>query len=116
MEKRVLNLELVLEQNTKLVERLDRTMAHLTQSVADLRVQMIQGHAELRQEITKGQSELRQEIAADQAELRQEIAADQAEFRKEIERKSFWLITAHYGALLTLIGFLGKHFIDTYFK
>ena len=49
MEKRVLTLELVVEQNTKMVERLDRSMAQLTQAMADLRVEMGKGFSDLRQ-------------------------------------------------------------------
>lgn len=108
MEKRVYTLELLVEQNSKLIERLDKSierinrsierldnsMAQLSQAVSDLRVDMIQGQDALRQDI----SDLRIEL------------------RSEIERKTFWLMTAHYGALLALLGFLGKHFIETYFK
>jgi outer membrane protein TolC len=101
MEKRVYTLELIVEQNGKLIERLDRSierldhsMAKLNQAVSDLRVDMIQG----------------------QAALRQDISDVRAELRSEIERKTFWLMTAHYGALLALLGFLGKHFIESYFK
>lgn len=64
MEKRVYTLELLVEQNSKLIERLDNSMAQLSQAVSDLRVDMIQGQA----------------------------------------------------ALLALLGFLGKHFIESYFK
>lgn len=101
MEKRVYTLELIVEQNGKLIERLDRSidrldnsMAQLSQAMSDLRVDMIQG----------------------QAALRQDISDVRAELRSEIERKTFWLMTAHYGALLALLGFLGKHFIESYFK
>jgi hypothetical protein len=94
MEKRVYTLELLVEQNSKLIERLDNSMAQLSQAVSDLRVDMIQG----------------------QAALRQDISDVRIELRSEIERKTFWLMTAHYGALLALLGFLGKHFIETYFK
>jgi hypothetical protein len=90
----VYTLELLVEQNSKLIERLDNSMAQLSQAVSDLRVEMIQG----------------------QAALRQDISDVRIELRSEIERKTFWLMTAHYGALLALLGFLGKHFIETYFK
>ncbi|MFM7008141.1 MAG: hypothetical protein ACKO0Z_02210 [Betaproteobacteria bacterium] len=86
MEKRVYTLELLVEQNSKLIERLDKSMAQLSQAVSDLRVDMIQG----------------------QAALRQDISDVRIELRSEIERKTFWLMTAHYGALLALLGFLGK--------
>jgi recombinational DNA repair ATPase RecF len=127
MEKRVLTLELAVEQNTAMGERLDRSMALLTQGMADLRVQMVQGFAEVRQEITSVKAELQQEIASVQLELRQEISASQSELRKEIaashadlhkffERKFMWLLTAYSGGLLTLVGFLGKYLIDSYAK
>jgi len=90
----VYTLELLVEQNSKLIERLDNSMAQLSQAVSDLRVDMIQGQAALRQDISDVRTEL----------------------RSKIERKTFWLMTAHYGALLALLGFLGKHFIETYFK
>jgi hypothetical protein len=84
MEKRVLSLELAVEQNTAMGERLDRSMALLTQSMADLRVQMVQGFAGVRQEITSVKAELRQEITSVKAELQQEIASVQLELRQEI--------------------------------
>jgi len=127
MEKRVLTLELAVEQNTAMCERLDRSMAQLTHAMADLRVQMVQGFAEVRQEIAEVKTELRTEIASVQTELRKEIAEVQTELRKEImssnadlhkffERKFMWLMTAHYGGLLALVGFLGKYLIDSYGK
>lgn len=105
MEKRVLTLELLVEQNTKLVERLDRSMSQLSQAVVDLRCQMMQGHADLRLE-----------IATSQAELRKEIAASHAELHRFFERKFIWLFTAYCGGLLTVVGFLGKYLIDVYVK
>ena len=84
MEKRVLTLELAVEQNTKVCERLDRSVAHLTQAMADLRVQMVQGHADLRKEFAADLATLRKEISADQATFRKEISADQATLRKEL--------------------------------
>ena len=127
MEKRVLTLELVVEQNTKMVERLDRSMAQLCQGMADLRVQMTKGQAELRQEIASVQTELRKEMAADHLELRKEVAANQLEFRKEIahslaelhtffERKFTWLISGYCTGLFTLLIFLAKYLLDSYSK
>ena len=116
MEKRVLTLELAVEQNTKLGERLDRSMAHLCQAMADLRVQMIQGQAELRQEIASVQTELRKEMAAGQLELRKEIAQSHADLHTFFERKFMWLITAYCGGLFTLLGFLAKYLLDGYSK
>ena len=94
MEKRVLKLEFVVEQNTKLCERLDHSMAQLTQAMADLRVQVVQGQADLRQEISQSHNEL----------------------HKFFERKFMCLITAYCGILLTLVGFLGKYLFDSYTK
>lgn len=94
MEKRVLTLELVVEQNTKMVERLDQSMAQLTQAMADLRVQVVQGQADLRKEFLQSHTDL----------------------HKFFERKFMWLITAYCGVLLTLVGFLGKYLFDSYTK
>ena len=120
MEKRLLTLELAVEQNTAMCERLDRSMAQLTHAMADLRVQMVQGFAEvkteLRTEITSVQTELRKEIAEVQTELRKEIMSSNADLHKFFERKFMWLMTAHYGGLLALVGFLGKYLIDSYGK
>ena len=116
MEKRVLTLELVVEQNTKMVERLDRSMAQLCQAMADLRVQMIQGQAELRQEIALSQAELRKEMADGQAQLRQEIAHSHQQLHVFFERKFMWLISAYCGGFFTLIGFMAKYFLDSYAK
>ena len=123
MEKRVLTLELAVEQNTKVCERLDRSMAHLTQAMADLRVQVVQGYADLRKELAADQATLRKEIAADQAALRKELTASQiqarqemitalAENRKFIEQKFFWLLTTYCGVLIAALGFLAKYLID----
>ena len=138
MEKRVLTLELVVEQNTQMVERLDRSMAQLTLAMADLRVQMGQGFADLRQEMAQGQADLRKELVQVQIELRREMAADheklqnkiaivQADMRQEMiagfaeERKSgdkrfFWLLSAHFSTFIAIVGFLVKYFIDVYAK
>ena len=127
MEQRVITLELIVQQNTKMTERLDWSMTQLCQAVADLRVQMIQGQAELRQEIASSQAELRKEKASSQAELRKEMSEGQAQLRQEIthshtqlraffERKFMWLISAYCGGLLTLIGFMAKYFLDSYAK
>ena len=127
MEQRVITLELIVQQNTKMTERLDWSMTQLCQAVADLRVQMIQGQAELRQEIASSQAELRKEMASSQAELRKEMSEGQAQLRQEIahshtqlhaffERKFMWLISAYCGGLLTLIGFMAKYFLDSYAK
>ena len=127
MEQRVITLELIVQQNTKMTERLDWSMTQLCQAVADLRVQMIQGQAELRQKIASSQAELRKEMASSQAELRKEMSEGQAQLRQEIthshtqlhaffERKFMWLISAYCGGLFTLIGFMAKYFLDSYAK
>ena len=90
----MLKIEFVVEQNTKLCERLDHSMAQLTQAMADLRVQVVQGQADLRKEISQSHDDL----------------------HKFFERKFMWLITAYYGVLLTLVGFLGKYLFDSYTK
>ena len=105
MEKRVLSLELAVEQNTKAYERLEATMAQLCQAVADLRVQMVQG-----------QAELRTEIASVRTELHKEIAQTREDLYKYFDRKFMWLITTYCGSLFTLLGFLAKHLLDSYAK
>ena len=54
MEKRMSALESVVEKNTQMIERLDRSMDHLTQSMADLRLQMSRGFADVRFEMMRG--------------------------------------------------------------
>jgi hypothetical protein len=126
MEKRLLNLELVVEQNTKLIERLDRSMQELKQSFAELRlhvdhkfaefrIEMIHSHIELRKEMDAKHVETRRELDAKYEKSEEKFAASQAEFFKMVERKFFWMITFHFGALLTLVGYLGKHFVDAYY-
>ena len=112
----MITLELMVQQNTKMTERLDRSMTQLCQAVADLRVQMIQGQAELRQEIASSQAELRKEMSAGQAQLRQEIAHSHTQLHAFFERKFMWLISGYCGGLLTLIGFMAKYFLDSYAK
>ena len=94
MKKRVHKLEFVVEQNTKLCQRLDHSMTQLTQAMTDLRVQVVQGQADLRKEISQSHNDL----------------------HKYFERKFIWLITVYCGVLLTLVGFLGKYLYDSYTK
>ena len=116
MEKRVLTLELVVEQNTKMVERLDRSMAQLTQAMADLRVEMGKGFADLRQEMTQGQADLRKEMAHGQAELRKETAADHEKLRNKIDKNFFWLLSMNITTFLGILSALAKLFVDVYAK
>jgi hypothetical protein len=64
MEERMFALESVVERNTQMVERLDRSMDHLTQSMTDLRLQMSKGFADVRFEMMRDQAELRRELTA----------------------------------------------------
>ena len=84
MEERVLKLEFAVEQNTKMLERLDFSMAQLNQSMVALRVQMGQGFADLRQEMALGQADLRKEMAQGQIELRREMAANYEKLQNKI--------------------------------
>ncbi len=108
MEKRVYALEVIAEQNGKLIERLDKSIERIDRSIERLDDSMAQ--------ISQAVSDLRVDMIQGQAALRQDISNVRIELLSEIERKTFWLMTAHYGALLALIGFLGKHFIETYLK
>jgi hypothetical protein len=114
MEKRMLTVELAVDQHTKICERLDRSMSNLCQAMADLRVQMTQVHADLRHEIALVQADLRKEIAFVQTDLRQEIARSNADLHKFFERKFMWMMTAYCGGMFTLLGFLGKYLLDSY--
>ena len=125
MEKRMLTVELAVDQHTKICERLDRSMSNLCQAMADLRVQMTQVQADLRHEIALVQADLRKEIAFVQTDLRKEIAFVQTDLRQEIarsnadlhkffERKFMWMMAAYCGGMFTLLGFLGKYLLDSY--
>lgn len=101
----MLTLELVVEQNTKMVERLDRSMAQLTQAMADLRVEM-----------GKGFSELRQEMAHGQAELRKEMAAEHEKLQNKIDKNFSWLLSLNITTLFGILSALAKLFVDVYAK
>ena len=101
----MLTLELVVEQNTQMVERLDRSMAQLTQAMADLRVDMVKGFADLRQEMAQGQADLRKEVAADHEKL-----------RNKIDKNFFWLLSVYLTTVLGILSVLAKLFIDGYAK
>ena len=101
----MLTLELVVEQNTKMVERLDRSMAQLTQAMADLRVDMVKGFADLRQE-----------IAHVQVELRKEMAADHEKLQKKIDKNFYWLVSMYITTLIAVLSMLAKLFVDVYAK
>jgi len=105
MEKRVLTLELVVEQNTKMVERLDRSMAQLTQAMADLRMDMVKGFADLRQEMAQGQADFRKEMAAAHEKL-----------RNKIDKNFFWLLSVHITTFIVILSMLAKLFIAVYAK
>jgi hypothetical protein len=94
MEKRVLTLELAVEQNTKLLERLERRVGDLSLSVNDLRVEMLQGHTA----------------------LRKEFGQHLAELQKSFDRKFLWLFSSYCAGLLTVLGFLGKYLLDQLIK
>ena len=98
-------LESVVEKNTQMIERLDRSMAQLTQAVADLRVEMV-----------KGFSDLRQEMAHEHAELRKEMAADHEKLQKKIDKNFYWLLSVYLTTLLGVLSLLAKLFVDVYAK
>ena len=116
MEKRVLTLELAVEQNTKTYERLDRSVAQLAHAMSDLRLQVYQGHASLREEMSANQEKVQNKIAATENELRREMIVGFAEMRKFVEQKFFWLLSAYFSTLVAVLGFLVKYFIDSYVK
>jgi hypothetical protein len=94
MEKRVLTLKLAVEQNTKLLERLERRVGDLSLSVNDLRVEMLQGHTA----------------------LRKEVGQHLAELQKSFDRKFLWLFSSYCAGLLTVLGFFGKYLLDQLIK
>jgi TolA-binding protein len=138
MEERVLKLEFAVEQNTKMVVRLDRSMAQLNQSMVALRVQMGQGFADLRQEMAQGQADLRKEMAQGQIEFRREMTANYEKLQNKISsvpEKShretttgsvnlqnnfdpifFGLVALHFIIAFTLFGFMARDVIDFYLK
>jgi hypothetical protein len=105
MEKRMFALESVVEKNTKMVERLDRSMDHLTQSMADLRLQMSKGFADVRFEMMR-----------DKAELRRELTAGYVGSQNHVDSKFFCLVALHFIIAFTILGFLARDFIDFYLK
>ena len=90
MEKRVLTLELVVKKHGKRLKRVERSIIQLTESINDLRIEMIKGHAELRQEITNSSADL----------------------RKYVDNKFNWLLTSIAAVLLTTVGILSKFVFD----
>jgi len=85
MEKRVLTLELVVKKHGKRLKRVERSIIQLTESINDLRIEMIKGQADTK-----------------------------AELRKLIENKFNWILTSICAVLLTTVGLLSKLIFDLY--
>jgi septal ring factor EnvC (AmiA/AmiB activator) len=138
MEERMFALESVVEKNTKMVERLDRSMDHLTQSMADLRLQMSKGFADLRQEMAQGKADLRKEMAQGQIELLREMAANYEKLQNKISAVPekahrgtttgfvnpqnhfdpifFCLLALNFIIAFVILGLVTKDFIGLYLK
>jgi len=138
MEERVLKLEFAVEQNTKMLQLLDRSMAQLNKSMVALRVQIGQGFADLRQEMAQGQADLRKEMAQGQIELRREMTANYEKLQNKISsvpEKShrettagfvnlqnrfdpifFCLLALNFVIAFVILGLVAKDFIGFYLK
>ena len=81
----MLTLELVVKKHGKRLKRVERSIVQLTESINDLRIEMIQGQADIK-----------------------------AELRKLIEHKFNWILTSICAVLLTTVGLLSKLIFDLY--
>lgn len=81
----MLTLELVAKKHGKRLKRVERSIVQLTESINDLRIEMIQGQADIK-----------------------------AELRKLIEHKFNWILTSICAVLLTTVGLLSKLIFDFY--
>ncbi len=81
----MLTLELVVKKHGKRLKRVERSIIQLTESINDLRIEMIKGQADTK-----------------------------AELRKLIEHKFNWILTSMCAVLLTTVGLLSKLIFDLY--
>lgn len=81
----MLTLELVVKKHGKRLKRVERSIGLLTESVNELRIQMIKGQAD-----------------------------SNAELRKLIEHKFNWILTSICAVLMTTVGLLSKLVFDFY--
>ena len=81
----MLTLELVVKKHGKRLKRVERSIIQLTESINDLRIEMIKGQADTK-----------------------------AELRKLIENKFNWILTSICAVLLTTVGLLSKLIFDLY--
>lgn len=127
MEIRMSTLELVVEKNTQMVERLDRSMNSLTHAMADLRVQMSKGFADVRFEMMRDQAELRREMTANYGKLQCQISSVPARsyrgastgfvnIQNNFDPIFFGLVALHFIIAFTLFGFMARDVIDFYLK
>ena len=126
MEIRMSTLELVVEKNTQMVERLDRSMDRLTDAMADLRVQMSKGFADVRFEMMRDQAELRREMTANYGKLQCQIssvpvrscrgATGSVNLQNNFDPIFFGLVALHFIIAFTLFGFMARDVIDFYLK
>ena len=127
MEISMSTLELVVEKNTQMIERLDRSMDRLTDAMADLRVQMSKGFSDVRFEMMRDQAELGREMTANYEKLQYQISSVPAKSYQGVSTGSvnlqnhfdpifFGLVALHFIIAFTLFGFMARDFIDFYLK
>ena len=86
MEKRITTLEVIAEQTTKSIDRLDRSIT------------------ELRAEINRTSSDLRADMRSDMRDMR----TDMRDMRLDFDRKFMWVIGTQIGMLLAILGMMAK--------
>ena len=79
MEKRITTLEVIAEQTTKSIDRLDRSI-----------------------------TELRAEINRTSSDLRADMRSDMRDMRLDFDRKFMWVIGTQIGMLLAILGMMAK--------
>ena len=79
MEKRITTLEVIAEQTTKSIDRLDRSI-----------------------------TELRAEINRTSSDLRADMRSDMRDMRFDFDRKFMWVIGTQIGMLLAILGMMAK--------
>ncbi len=82
MEKRITTLEVIADQTTKSIDRLDR-------SITDLRSDMDRKFSDVDRKFS-------------------EVNSGIADLRKDFDRKFFWCIGSQFTALIAIIGLLSK--------
>ncbi|MCX7222775.1 MAG: hypothetical protein NTW89_07820 [Burkholderiales bacterium] len=93
MEKRITVLEVLAQQHTKSIDRLDR-------SIADLRGELDRRFSEV--------SRVQHEFRADVDRRFCEVNRTQQDFRAEVDRKFVWVIGMQFTSLIAVLGAIAK--------